>query len=299
MPPDEVLEPFARGAFGYAFAFVLGTLFGSFANVCIARMPPTEEHPRGRSIVRPGSHCQACGQPVRWYDNLPLISWLLLRGRCRSCGAAFSARYLLVEAATGVLFVAAWHFCLIAFPGDPLSLRALRFVIYATYLLVLVVITFIDLDHKLILDRITYPAIPAFYGLSLLLPEHTWWDGLVGATVGYGLIRLIADGYYHLTGREGMGYGDGKLLALIGALHGWQAVAASLVVGSVTGSIIGVTVLAVARARRPPPAPGEEQPPLRHTELPFGPFLVIGAMVHLFLHPQIEVGLRFLGGGPA
>jgi len=302
MPPDEVLEPWAHGALGYATAFVLGTLFGSFANVCIARMPPTEEHPRGRSIVRPGSHCMSCGKPVRWYDNIPLLSWLLLRGRCRDCGAEFSPRYLLVEAATGILFVAAWHFCIaVAYPGEALSLRTLRFVVYAAYLVVLVVITFIDLDHKLILDRITYPAIPVFYGLGLLLPEHHWWDGLIGAAVGYGLVRLIADGYYYLTGREGMGYGDGKLLAVIGALHGWQAVAAALVVGSVAGSVIGVTVLLVMRWRRPPPVPDEAgedeaEPPLRHVELPFGPFLVMGALVHLFLHPQIEIGLAFLRG---
>ncbi|HTM20601.1 MAG TPA: prepilin peptidase [Kofleriaceae bacterium] len=296
MPPDEVLEPWARGAFGHAMVFLIGTLFGSFANVCIARMPPTEEHPRGRSIVTPGSHCMACGKPVRWYDNIPLLSWLILRGRCRDCGASFSPRYLLVEAATGMLFVAAWYFCIVvAFPGEPLSLRTMRFTIYAAFLLVMVVITFIDLDHKLILDKVTYPSIAAFYGLGLLLPERTWWDGLVGAAVGYGLVRLIADGYYYLTGREGMGYGDGKLLAVIGALFGWQAVAAALVVGSVTGSIIGIAVLLVLRARKPPPE-GES---LRHAELPFGPFLVAGAVVYLFLHPQIAVGLRFLGGGGA
>jgi leader peptidase (prepilin peptidase)/N-methyltransferase len=297
MPPDEVLEPWARGAFGHAVVFVLGALFGSFANVCIARLPPTEAHPRGRSIVKPGSHCMACGKPVRWYDNIPLLSWLLLRGRCRDCGASFSARYLLVEAATGALFVAAWNLCIVAgFPDDPLPGRTLRFVIYAAFLLALVVITFIDLDHKLILDKITYPAIPVFYGLGLLLPENRWWDGLAGAAAGYGIVRLIADGYYYLTGREGMGYGDGKLLAVIGALLGWQAVAAALVIGSLAGSIIGITVLLVLRARRPPPAEGEggEPPPLRHAELPFGPFLVTGAVVYLFLHPQIEVGLRFL-----
>jgi leader peptidase (prepilin peptidase)/N-methyltransferase len=295
MPPDEVLEPWARGAFGHGLVFVLGTLFGSFANVCIARMPPSEAHPKGRSIVTPGSHCFSCGKPVRWYDNIPLLSWLLLRGRCRDCGATFSARYLFVEAATGALFVAAWHLCIItAYEGEPLSLRTLRFVIYAAFLLALVVITFIDLDHKLILDKITYPAIPVFYGAGLLLPENRWWEGLVGAAVGYGLVRLIADGYYYLTGREGMGYGDGKLLAIIGALLGWQAVAASLVIGSMAGSIIGITVLLVLRARRPPPAEGEEQPPLRHAELPFGPFLVSGAVVYLFLHTQIQFGLRLL-----
>jgi leader peptidase (prepilin peptidase) / N-methyltransferase len=301
MPPDVVLEPWARGAFGHGLAFVVGTLFGSFANVCIARMPPSEAHPRGQSIVAPGSHCMACGQPVRWYDNLPLVSWLVLRGRCRDCGASFSPRYLLVEAATGLLFMAAWYYCIFGFAGDPLSLRTLRFTIYAAFLLVMVVITFIDLDHKLILDKVTYPSMLAFYGLGLVLPERAWWHGLAGIAVGYGLVRLIADGYYYLTGREGMGYGDGKLLAVIGALFGWQGVAAALVIGSVSGSIIGIGVLLVLRARRPPAEAGEasegEPPPLRHAELPFGPFLVAGAVVYLFLHQQIAVGLRFLGGG--
>ena len=94
----------------YAFAVVLGLLWGSFANVCIYRWPPTEEFPKGRSVVAPGSHCFACKTPIRWYDNVPLLSWLWLRGRCRACKAPFSARYLLVEALTGALFGVAWWF---------------------------------------------------------------------------------------------------------------------------------------------------------------------------------------------
>ena len=107
------------------------------------------------------------------------------------------------------------------------SVRWLRFFILAAFFFVLVVITFIDLDHKLILDKITYPSIPIFYGLGLLLPGDDWKAGLVGAVVGYGVVRLIADGYYFLTRREGMGYGDGKLLALVGAFLGWRAVVVS------------------------------------------------------------------------
>jgi leader peptidase (prepilin peptidase)/N-methyltransferase len=112
LPPDEVLEPLLTGAGAYVVVFVLGTLFGSFANVCIYRWPPSDAFPTGCSVVRPGSHCGACGKPVRWFDNVPIVAWLWLRGRCRDCGARFSARYLLVEAATAILFVATWHLCL-------------------------------------------------------------------------------------------------------------------------------------------------------------------------------------------
>ena len=181
----------------------------------------------------------------------------------------------------------------------------------------LVVITFIDLDHMLILDKVTLPAIPAFYALGLLLPERAWWHGLVGAAVGYGVVRLISDGYYWITGREGLGYGDGKLLAVIGALLGWQGVVTSLFVGSMLGSLIGIVVLLVLRSRTvaseagpssdhataPTPSDGgeatsddDEPPPLHRTELPFGPFLAAGAVVHVFLQPWSAAGvLGFIG----
>ena len=252
MPLDQALQEVLYGPWGYVLSGILGALFGSFANVCIYRMPPTEEFPKGRSIVSPGSQCGGCGKPVRWYDNIPILSYLWLRGRCRDCGLEFSARYLLVEAATAMLFVAAFHlvFKLVAV-YDPMNLRLLRFGIYAGFLFVLVVITFIDLDHQLILDKITYPSIPIFYGLGLLLPERHWSDGLIGAAVGYGVVRLIADGYYLLTRREGMGYGDGKLLAIIGVLFGWQAVVVSLFLGSLLGSVVSILVLAMSRRAEP------------------------------------------------
>jgi leader peptidase (prepilin peptidase)/N-methyltransferase len=200
------LEPTLLGWAGHLWAALVGALFGSFANVCVVRWPPTDEHPDGRSVVRPGSHCPRCGAPIRWYDNIPIVSYFALRGRCRSCGAGFSARYALVEALAAILFLAVYHLeVVLVFPGDPLPLRLTRFAIAAAFVFVLVVISFIDLDTKLILNRITYPAIPIFWGLSLLLPERTWYAGLVGAAVGYGIIRLVADGYYLLTRRRGLG----------------------------------------------------------------------------------------------
>jgi leader peptidase (prepilin peptidase)/N-methyltransferase len=298
--PDALLEPLLRGPAAHILAGVLGALFGSFANVCIVRWPPTDEHPEGRSVVRPGSRCPACGAAIRWYDNFPLLSYLLLRGRCRACAAAFSPRYLLVEGVTALLFAAAYHLeVVLLHPAAAPELRLLRFAITAAFLFVLVVITFIDLDHKLILNKITYPAIPIFYGLGMLLPERSWQDGLIGAAVGYGVVRLVADGYYLLTRRRGLGYGDGKLLAVIGAYIGWQAVVVSLFLGSILGTIIGGTVLIAQRLRAEPSEPssaegGAPQESLRHVEIPFGPFLAAAAVLYLFLEPTIRLRYLFL-----
>jgi leader peptidase (prepilin peptidase)/N-methyltransferase len=299
MLDDLPLEGFAHSPGALAFAFVLGALFGSFANVCIVRLPA------GMSIVRPPSHCFSCQAPVRWYDNLPILSYFVLRGRCRHCGAGYSPRYMLVEAATGLLFAATWMLCLSGlWPDDALPTRAARFAIYALFELVLVVITFIDLDHKLILNVVTFPAIPAFFGLGLLLGDHTWVDQAIGVAVGYGLVRLISDGYWFLTRREGMGYGDGKLLAVIGALLGWQAVLFSLFGGAMIGSVLGTALLLLSRRRAPassaPPVAADGSPPdqagipLRHVEIPFGPYLIAAALVYLFLQQQIGVQVDFL-----
>lgn len=290
----------------YAFVVVLGLMWGSFANVCIYRWPPSEEFPKGRSVVKPGSHCFACKTPIKWYDNVPLLAWLWLRGKCRSCKAAFSPRYLIVEAATGALFGVAWWFTVVHGNwwwgiGD-FEQRLLRFAIYAAFCFVMVVITFIDIDHKLILDKVTYPSIVAFYGLGLLLPERVWWEGLLGAGIGYGFPWLIGEIYYRVTGREGLGLGDSKLLAVIGALLGWKGVFVSLFGGALIGSVIGIVVLARARAAakdEPEPAEGSEEdddPSIMRTELPFGPFLCMAAVFYLFAEPYLQVNFRFLGG---
>jgi len=287
-----MLELSADHPGAYALVFVFGALWGSFANVAIVRLAPSDEHPDGRSVVKPPSHCMACNTPIRWYDNIPLVSYLVLRGRCRSCGTPYSPRYLLVEAATAMLFVALYHLAVhIAYVEEPIQLRLLRFVILAAFALVLVVITFIDLQTQMILDKITYPAIPVFYGCSLLLPEATWWRGLVGAAVGYGIVRLISDSYYLITkarspdgkGEVGLGYGDGKLLAIIGALFGWQAVAVSLFGGSLIGTLVQLPLMLAGRSDR-------------KTRVPFGPFLAAGALAYVFLAPWLAVSLSLLWG---
>jgi len=261
----------------HVFAGVLGALLGSFGNVCILRIP------RGLSVVRPPSHCFACSKPVRWYDNLPLVSWLLLRGRCRDCGATFSPRYLLVEGAMLALALATYHFCLVTSDDVPAGLA--RFGVYLLFELALVVITFIDLDHKKIPDKITYPGIPLFLAFGLLLGERPWLDLVIGVVAGYGVVRALSDGYYWITGREGLGYGDGKLLALIGGLFGWQAVLFSLFGGSVLGTVIILPVLLFRRRE------GEN---VRHVEIPFGPFLAAAAIVYLFVGASLRLGSGIL-----
>jgi leader peptidase (prepilin peptidase)/N-methyltransferase len=282
----------------YVTAAILGALLGSFANVCILRIPA------GQSIAYPGSHCFACGAPVRWYDNLPILSFLILRGRCRACGARFSPRYLLVEAGTAMLVLAVFHFCVAVFhPADELSWRLIRFGIYTLFTLALVVIAFIDVDHKKIPDKITYPGIPVFLIFGLILRDVPWWELLVGVAAGYLLVRLISDGYYYATGREGLGYGDGKLLALIGALLGWRAVLFSLFGGSLLGTLLVAPPLLVTSARRKRlrgfgweafVARVEQQErllypdvALRHVEIPFGPFIIAAAFAYLFLQDVI------------
>ncbi len=289
----------------YAFAALLGALWGSFGNVCIYRMPPSEEYPSGRSVVAPGSHCFACGKDVRWYDNVPLLSFLWLKGQCRDCKTTFSARYLLVEAATALLFVGAYHYVVaIAHIYEPPGQQLLRFAVLAAFVWTMVVITFIDLDHQLILDKISYPAIPIFYALGLLVPGSSWKAGLIGIAVGYGFVRLISDGFYLLTKREGLGYGDGKLLAIVGALFGWQGVMVSLFVGSMLGTFILVPALLIARSRAPkegidstsaedlaesPQDEASETEGVGRVAVPFGPFLAAAALLYLFSESFLRV----------
>ncbi|CAN5886431.1 hypothetical protein BH11MYX3_BH11MYX3_41270 [soil metagenome] len=232
------LEPLSTGPGAYVFATLFGLLWGSFANVCIYRWPA------GKSVVAPGSHCFACKTPIRWYDHVPMLSWLWLKGQCRTCKAPFSARYLIVEALTGVLFGLAWWLTVsVGSYFEPFDERLIRFAIYATFCFVMVVITFIDIDHKLILDKVTLPSIAIFYGLSFLLPERHWYDGLIGAAVGYGLPWTIGEVYWLLTVRDGLGLGDSKLLAVVGALLGIRGVVASLFGGALLGAVIGIIVL--------------------------------------------------------
>lgn len=236
----------------FAF-FVFGAVVGSFLNVCIHRLPS------GESVVFPASHCPRCRQPIRPYDNIPIVSYLILHGRCRQCGEAISLRYPLVEVLAGVAAAAAF---------SALGLSAHTLLAFA-FLCALIVITFVDLDHQIIPDAISLPGIGVGFAAALILGEPAWTASLAGILLGGGLLWGVAEGYYRLTGREGMGGGDIKLLAMIGAFLGWQAVPVTLLIGSLGGAVVGIALMLVQRRDS-------------RTPIPFGPFLALGALCALF-----------------
>jgi len=266
-------------------AFVVGACVGSFLNVCIYRLPEDE------SLVRPGSRCSRCGTPIAWRDNIPLLSWLLLAARCRACRAPISARYPLVEAATGGLAVLA----LARF--GPSAEAAVAFLFTAALLLV----TFIDLDHRFIPDEVSLPGIVVGLGAAFLPGRIGPLDALAGTILGGGVLWAVAWTYERLTGVEGMGFGDVKLLAMIGAFLGWQAIPVVLVVASLTGSLAGLAVLFTGRGRwrmrrvAHRLGAGAVLPfvrrAARRTEIPFGPFLALGAVLALY-RPALTVPWR-------
>jgi leader peptidase (prepilin peptidase)/N-methyltransferase len=243
--------------------FIFGSVVGSFLNVCIARLP------KGESVVSPPSHCPLCDTPIPFYDNIPLISYLWLRGRCRFCGERISPRYFIVE------FLMAFFSVLL------LSRFGLGLAFFVNFLLVaaLIVITFIDLDVRIVPDVISLPGIAV--GLvvsivnsqwsmvqSLLLP--TPLSSALGILLGGGILLLVAWAYQLFTGVEGMGGGDIKLLAMIGAFLGWPSVPVALFFASLTGSVVGLIFM----LRK-----GVDS----KYALPFAPFLCLGAVVYLFL----------------
>jgi leader peptidase (prepilin peptidase)/N-methyltransferase len=237
-------------AIATALAAVGGLLLGSFLNVVAYRLP------RGESLVTPGSRCPSCGTPVKFYDNVPVISWLLLRGRCRACGAPISARYPLVEAATAALAVAV----ILVKGADRDAWLGLAFV------LILVPIALIDYDHQIIPNKITYPAAVAAVVIGLLSSPHRPHVAeqlICGAAAG-GFLLLAALAY-----PRGMGMGDVKLAAVMGLFLG-RAVAPAMLVALVTGTLAGAAIMArkgVAEGRK--------------TKVPFGPFLCLGSVVGL------------------
>ncbi len=240
------------------YMFVVGLCIGSFLNVCIYRLPLQ------LSIVRPGSRCPRCKTPIAFYDNIPLISFLLLRGKCRNCKAPIGFRYPSVELLTGLLTV-----CVFAVFGP----TAEGFV-YFLFVTVLIAVTFIDIDHRIIPDRISLPGIPLFFLAAFFLPRLTIIDSLLGILAGGGSLYLVAAGYHLLTGKEGMGGGDIKLLAMIGAVVGWTGVLFTIFAGSLLGCIVGLLLMAKNRKGM-------------KLAVPFGPFLSIGAVIFLFFGNSI------------
>jgi leader peptidase (prepilin peptidase)/N-methyltransferase len=228
---------------------VLGLAVGSFLNVCIYRIP------RKESVVSPGSRCGSCGYALRAVDNIPLLSYAFLRGKCRNCGARISIRYPIVELVTALIFVA--HY--LALGPDILLVPRLLFAC------ALVVLFAIDLEHHLLPNVITLPGIVAGFAFSLLVPPGPV-SSAVGILIGGGVLWLIGEAYFRYSGQEGMGGGDVKMLAMIGAFLGWELTIVTLVLSSVLGSITGIAVLALGR--------GDMK-----SALPYGTFLAVGALV--------------------
>lgn len=294
MEQPEFLYEFLTGPFGRLAAGIWGAVWGSFFNVLIIRLPQQE------SLIRPVSSCRSCKQPIAWFDNIPLLSFILLRGRCRHCGARFSIRYLVVELLVCGLSLLMHQLYVVQGTGA-LGLRMAQLVITSLFCGTLVALTFIDLDTFRIPDAVTYPGIVVCMVLSVFMGHAHLWDGLVGGVAGYLLIRIIADGYQLVTGRMGMGYGDAKLLAMIGGLLGWQVILPALVLSSFQGSLIGITALVILRRRQGRGGQQHEiqgesrevEQPLRHARIPFGPFLSLAAIELMLIRDWLPVLFPF------
>jgi leader peptidase (prepilin peptidase)/N-methyltransferase len=245
---------------------VFGALIGSFLNVCIHRLP------RGESLVRPGSRCPGCRAPVRPYDNIPIVSYLLLGGRCRSCRSHISIRYPAVEALNAAGYILIWY----RFGATPDA------VVFGAFYTAQLVVTFIDWDHQIIPNRITYPGIAIGLISAATVLAGSFVDALLGAILGGGLLYGVAVGSEKILKKEGMGLGDVKLLAMIGAFLGWRAVLVTIFVGALAGSIIGLTLMALRVKQRGEP-------------IPFGPFLALGACAALFAGPELIAWYLRLG----
>jgi len=247
-------------------AFLLGAIVGSFLNVVIHRLP------RKKSIVRPASRCPKCGTFIEWYDNVPILSWLFLRGRCRRCGGSISIRYPLVELAAGifaVLTVSVWG----------LTYAGLEALLFAWVSLALGVI---DYKYHILPDPLTFPALMLGIILSFVGGITTPMDSAIGAVTGAAIPTFIIVAYKLLRGIEGMGWGDVKYLAAIGAVTGLEGCLWILIVGAVLGALAGIALLVTGRGGR-------------KTELPFGTFLAAATILWLFAPPWLPITLFMAG----
>lgn len=239
-------------------SIIFGALIGSFLNVCIIRLPKEE------SIITPGSHCPHCKKAIKFYDNVPLVSYLLLGGKCRYCKNTISFQYPLVEGITALSSL----FLFMRF-GPSLS-----YLVYFAFVTALIVITVIDLYHQIIPDIISLPGIGIGLLASLIFPHIAFLDSLIGILLGGGSLFLVATLYQWFFKREGMGGGDVKLLAMIGAFLGWKAVILTILLSSLIGSISGIIIMVLK---------GKD---FKYA-IPFGPFLSLGAVIALFFGENI------------
>lgn len=267
----DAIADFVTTPGAVVLAALFGAVWGSFYNVVIARLP------QGLSVVRPASRCGQCGAAVRARDNIPILSYLLLRGRCRACGVRFSVIYPLVEALSATLAALIFWTFVAADPAEELAVRLGRFAVYFAFTGALIVLSFIDLATKRLPDVITIPGTFLMFAAAFAAHDVPWQERAIGAAAGYLFFRLIADFYYYVLKREGLGLGDGKLLAMIGAVLGWKALPIVVFAGALVGSMVSIPAILIAgrRARRADTS-------LRQTQIPFGPFLALGALISLF-----------------
>ncbi|MBF0378030.1 MAG: prepilin peptidase [Desulfamplus sp.] len=237
-----------------AAIFMFGASIGSFLNVCIYRIPKDE------SIVFPGSFCPACETPIPFYLNIPIISFIILRGKCRNCRKSISFRYPIVEFITAMFAVA-------TFLKFGLTVESL---FWFSFIAVLIVISFIDFDLQIIPDILSIPGIFIFALSSVVIPEMTIKDTLLGIVMGGGSLYLVAVSYYLIRKDEGMGGGDIKLLAMIGAAIGWKGVAFTIFASSLLGTVAGIIIMIITR---------KADSKLR---IPFGPYLAAASLIYIF-----------------
>lgn len=249
-------------------ACIFGLAIGSFLNVCIYRVP------RKISVGRPvRSFCPECEKQLTWIENIPLVSWLAQRGKCQNCSTKIPFRYPFVEALSMVAAISSY----ICFRESLTAI--LVYIILAT----LIVITFIDLDFKIIPNRITYPGMIIGFIIGLISEFYSpfIWpittgiiDSLIGFAIGGGFFLSIGWVYYLFTKKVGLGGGDVKLMAMLGAVLGWQSIFPTIFLGSLFGSVIGIFIIYGQKGGR-------------HAEIPFGPWLALGAVIYIFWNPQI------------
>ncbi len=238
--------------------FILGAAIGSFLNVCIYRLP------RGLSLITPSSHCPFCKTTIKWYTNIPLFGYILLRGKCRYCHNKISFRYPFIELITGLIFVSLFKLY------GPTPACLIYFILIAS----LIVVAWIDMDFYIIPDAISLPGIVIGFLSSVFILNLNWLDSLLGIALGGGSLLSIALIYQLIRNKEGMGMGDVKLLAMIGAFLGWRSIIFIIIASSFLGSIIGATYLMFSK---------EDS----SKQIPFGPFISIATILYIFFEKQI------------
>jgi len=244
-------------ALSTAIAAALGAIIGSFLNVCIYRLP------RAKSIAWPASACPHCDRGLSWYENIPIVSFLALRGRCRTCRASIGIRYPIVEAVTAAMFALAWWYY------GPGVLLVSRLILGCA----LIVLFAIDLEHHLLPNAITIPGVVVGFVLSFFT-EPGWIGSLIGMLVGGGVLFAIAEAYYRARHEEGLGMGDVKMLAMVGAFIGWKLTLLTLMMASLSGTVIGLALIVSKRGG------------MKYA-LPFGTFLALGAALAATVGPAM------------